>query len=92
MKKAKTPKQGGARIGAGRKAKFGEETVRLGFRVPKSQVKAIKNLVNGYLETIPGPGDNIPAPGGKALDPSAQQARTEKVRARLTEFSKQNNF
>jgi len=42
-------KSGGTRIGAGRKKKYGEPTVTVSFRVPKSKVDAIKSTVKALL-------------------------------------------
>ncbi len=75
MKKAKKPKQGGAREGAGRKSKFGDqETVRIGFRVPASQADIIKNVVNNYLQAL----TQIQEPGQEPIgqDPATQQAKS----------------
>lgn len=42
-------KHGGARHGAGRKKKYGEETLIVSFRCPKSMVKEIKLLIIEWL-------------------------------------------
>ena len=41
---------GGARIGAGRHFKYGEETEIIRFVVPKSKIQIIKNIVKKKLD------------------------------------------
>lgn len=42
--------RGGKRPGAGRKKKYGEETVTITFRVPKSKEQKIKRIVSNELK------------------------------------------
>ena len=44
-------KHGGKRKNAGRKEKYGEETVVIGFRCPKSKTKTLRILINKKLKT-----------------------------------------
>lgn len=44
--------RGGARIGAGRKPKYGEPTINITLRVPISHKHIIYKMVASYLETI----------------------------------------
>jgi hypothetical protein len=41
---------GGARKGAGKKLKYGEETVNITIRVPKSLAKAIREMIKDFLK------------------------------------------
>ena len=41
---------GGKRENSGRKPKYDEETVTIAFRVPKSKVSEIKELVKSHLK------------------------------------------
>jgi len=43
-------KSGGARKGTGPKLKFGEESVMIGIRVPKSKAQEIKDRIKIILE------------------------------------------
>ena len=47
-----TSNKGGARPNAGRKLKYGEKTTIITFRVPISEVGAIKKKVELYLESL----------------------------------------
>ncbi len=42
-------KSGGQRPNAGRKQKYGEPTVHIGFRVPQSKVEEVTDWVNDKL-------------------------------------------
>ena len=44
-------KQGGKREGSGQKKKYGEDTVTIAFRVPKSKKDEIKNKVAKIIKT-----------------------------------------
>jgi hypothetical protein len=46
------PTRGGARIGAGRKSKYGEPTVNITLRVPISHKDLIYKMVSDYLSSI----------------------------------------
>lgn len=46
------PTRGGARIGAGRKSKYGEPTVNITLRVPISHKDLIYKMVSDYLASI----------------------------------------
>lgn len=44
------PKQGGSRLGSGAKPKYNEQTKTIAFRVPKSKVIELKQLVKNKLK------------------------------------------
>jgi hypothetical protein len=46
------PTRGGARIGAGRKAKYGEPTINITLRVPVSHKDLIYKMVSDYLASL----------------------------------------
>jgi hypothetical protein len=48
----KKPTHGGKRKGAGPKFKYGEPTEKIGFRVPKSHIAKITEMVTAYLEKL----------------------------------------
>lgn len=43
---------GGKRANAGRKPKYGEETQTISFRVPKSKIDQIKQIVKKHLALL----------------------------------------
>lgn len=49
MKKRKKENRGGAGRGQGRKLKYGEETVKVNYRVPKSMKPKLDNYVSVSL-------------------------------------------
>ena len=51
----KKENRGGARIGAGRKPKYGELTTNITFRIPISQKELIHKIVTDYLKSIAQP-------------------------------------
>jgi hypothetical protein len=49
-KKQTTPTHGGLRENAGRKSKYGEETVTIAFRIPESIKEQAKNAIQKLLK------------------------------------------
>ena len=45
----KKEKRGGARLNAGAKPKYGEQTTTIAFRVPVSKIPEIKNVISKML-------------------------------------------
>lgn len=43
--------RGGKRPGAGRKTRWGEETVTIAVRVPKSKAEEVKQLIKNFIES-----------------------------------------
>lgn len=50
MKKKIKKQHGGARLGAGRRSRFNEETTTLSVRVPVSKKEELKNIIDTKLE------------------------------------------
>jgi len=46
----KKENRGGKRAGAGPKFKYGEETINITLRIPKSKKAQVKELLHAYLE------------------------------------------
>jgi hypothetical protein len=44
--------QGGKRIGAGAKHKYGEPTIIISFRIPQSKKQEVHKMVKSYLDQI----------------------------------------
>lgn len=44
--------QGGKRIGAGAKHKYGEPTIIISFRIPQSKKQEVHKMVKAYLQKI----------------------------------------
>lgn len=47
-------KRGGKRPGSGPKLKYGEETVQVGFKCPKSKVKEFREHCQKFLKDLQG--------------------------------------
>jgi hypothetical protein len=60
----KKENRGGKRVGAGPKFKYGEETINITLRIPKSKKEEVKELVRSYLNQFKVVKSDVKSKGG----------------------------
>lgn len=60
----KKENRGGKRVGAGPKFIYGEETINITLRIPKSKKEEIKKMIYSYLNQFKVARDDVKEKGG----------------------------